>query len=314
MVWFFGKNNDNNDNQERLNEHDQQDNNDPYAPKEQDEELAMDLGTLQDIFSFSFIRGRPITNFLLAILWSIGLPILLYHILLPHLGQVLAMIIASSPPLAIVVLRIFKEKAVDILGIVAGLSFLISGIISIAEPDEKTSAICESIIPLLVGVFCLASLIPLRIGHFESRPLIFQVANQVMPRQEEDENLNEYDHRRRRRQQPSTKRQKLDYLYTHMSRFRQDMRVMTACWGITLVVTFIVKVIVVLTNVDTGYAETVGYVVFGLATGLMILFTWFYTKVVKRHVTDSTKEGLHNATWGVQTMGNTFGQVVGGGG
>lgn len=73
-----------------------------YAPKRQDEDIAMDLGTLQDIFSFGFMRGRPILNFFLAILWSIGLPILLYNILKPYIGQVLAMIVASVPPLGIV--------------------------------------------------------------------------------------------------------------------------------------------------------------------------------------------------------------------
>jgi hypothetical protein len=73
-----------------------------YAPQRRDEEQPMDLGDLQDIFSFSFMRGRPIWNFILAILWSIGLPILLYNILKPYTGQVLAMIIASAPPLIIV--------------------------------------------------------------------------------------------------------------------------------------------------------------------------------------------------------------------
>lgn len=75
-----------------------------YAPGEQNPDLPMDLGTLQDIFSFEFIRGRPILNFILAILWSVGLPILLYHVLRPYIGQVLAMIVASCPPLAIVIL------------------------------------------------------------------------------------------------------------------------------------------------------------------------------------------------------------------
>lgn len=73
-----------------------------YAPQRRDEEQPMDLGDLQDIFSFSFMKGRPIWNFILAILWSVGLPILLYNILKPYTGQVLAMIIASAPPLAIV--------------------------------------------------------------------------------------------------------------------------------------------------------------------------------------------------------------------
>lgn len=75
-----------------------------YAPKQQDEEQPMDLGTLQDIFSFSFMRGRPILNFIMAILWSVGLPVLLYNVLKPYTGQVLAMIIASAPPFAIVIM------------------------------------------------------------------------------------------------------------------------------------------------------------------------------------------------------------------
>lgn len=75
-----------------------------HAPKQQDEEQPMDLGTLQDIFSFSFMRGRPILNFILAILWSVGLPVLLYNVLKPYTGQVLAMVIASAPPLAIVIM------------------------------------------------------------------------------------------------------------------------------------------------------------------------------------------------------------------
>lgn len=74
-----------------------------YAPQRRDEEAPMDLGDLQDVFSFSFMKGRPVLNFLLAILWSVGLPILIYNILKPHIGQVLAMIVASAPPLAIVV-------------------------------------------------------------------------------------------------------------------------------------------------------------------------------------------------------------------
>lgn len=73
-----------------------------YSLQEQDEEQPMDLGTLQDIFSFSFMKGRPIFNFILAILWSIGLPLLLYNLLRPYIGQVLAMVTASAPPLAIV--------------------------------------------------------------------------------------------------------------------------------------------------------------------------------------------------------------------
>lgn len=119
MVWPFNKENKVNQEseggsssellQKRQNiekdeeEEDEYQNKFKYAPKRQDEEVAMDLGTLLDIFSFGFLRGRPILNFFIAILWSIGLPILLYNILKPIIGQVLAMIVASAPPLGIVV-------------------------------------------------------------------------------------------------------------------------------------------------------------------------------------------------------------------
>lgn len=69
----------------------------------QNEDMPMSLQDAQDIMNFKFVTGRPIMNFILAVLWSIGLPILLYHILQPRIGQVAGMIIASLPPLAIVV-------------------------------------------------------------------------------------------------------------------------------------------------------------------------------------------------------------------
>lgn len=108
MVWPF--NNKKEEEQETLNKVEEVEESDEfvgkykYAPQRRDEEQPMDLGELQDIFSFNFIRGRPILNFFLAILWSIGIPILLYHILKPYIGQVLAMIVASAPPLFIVIM------------------------------------------------------------------------------------------------------------------------------------------------------------------------------------------------------------------
>lgn len=87
----------------QLREPQQEHQNQRYRLNEQDEDLPMDLGSLQDIFTFRFFEGRPITNIIMAILWSIGLPILLYQLLKPRLGQVVAMIIASCPPLVIVI-------------------------------------------------------------------------------------------------------------------------------------------------------------------------------------------------------------------
>ncbi|KAG0909058.1 hypothetical protein G6F33_009139 [Rhizopus arrhizus] len=294
-----------------------------YSLQEQNDEQPMDLGTLQDIFSFSFMKGRPIFNFILAILWSIGLPLLLYNLLRPYIGQVLAMVSASAPPLAIVIIRMIRDRTFDPLGCVAGLSFLISGILSIAEPDEKISTICESIIPFILGLSCIISIIPIKIGSFELKPLVFQLANQIMPRTEDDEELKKQDIHRLTRK--SLGQKKLDYLYDNMARFRQDMRYMTFTWGILLILSCIVKVVIVLTSSSLTKAQLYGWILFGLTTFFMTVFTWIYTKVIKGHVIsqvafwkekkeeemDKTVEAAHNANWGVNTMSNAYGQVIG---
>jgi hypothetical protein len=70
---------------------------------EQNPDGPMSMGDMQDVMYFKFVMGKPMLNFILAVLWSIGLPILLYHLLRPKIGQIAGMIVASLPPLAIVV-------------------------------------------------------------------------------------------------------------------------------------------------------------------------------------------------------------------
>ncbi|KAI7899374.1 uncharacterized protein BX663DRAFT_521533 [Cokeromyces recurvatus] len=297
-----------------------------HAPQRRDEEQPMDLGDLQDIFSFSFMKGRTIWNFFLAILWSIGLPILLYHILKPYIGQVLAMITASAPPLAIVIIRMVKDSTFDPLGCVAGVSFLISGILSIAEPDEKVSAICEGLVPLFIGVCCMISVIPIKIGKYEFKPLVFQFTNQVMPRNEEEELQKQDDYRLTNIQKGEQGRKKLDYFYDNMAKFRHDMRFMTVTWGALLILAFIIKVVIVMTSTDIWKAQVYGYILFGLTTFFMMIFTWFYTKIVKGHIIsqitfwkeeqeykplDKRTETVQNVNWGIHSMSNAFGQVAG---
>ncbi|ORE22874.1 hypothetical protein BCV71DRAFT_166640, partial [Rhizopus microsporus] len=244
-----------------------------------------DLSSLQDIFTFQFVQGRPITNIIMAILWSIGLPILLYELLKPRLGQVVAMIIASCPPLVIVISRMLKTRKLDVLGFVAGVSFLISGIISISQPSPQVSSICESIVPLLVGVFCLISLLPIKIGKFELRPLVFEVTSQLMPRTERNEELLAKD--KQRLHNPRDAKNKgglLDWVYGHMAKIRNDLRILTACWGIELVVGFIVKAIVASTSTDISKAQHFGYIFFTLATLGMMAVSFMFTKLMKRHV------------------------------
>ncbi|CAO0801661.1 unnamed protein product [Mucor circinelloides] len=311
----------------QLREQQEEHQNQRYRLQKQDEDLPMDLGSLQDIFTFKFFQGRPIANIIMAILWSIGLPILLYQLLKPRLGQVVAMIIASCPPLVIVISRMIKSRTLDVLGFVAGVSFLITGIISIAQPSPAVSSICESIAPLLIGVFCILSLFPIKIGTFELRPLVFQITNQLMPRPPVDEKLAEQDEQRLQQQQQHQQKQQindksktLNWVYTHMAKVRNDLRILTACWGTMLIVGFIIKAIIASTNTDISKAQNFGYIFFTVATVGMVVVSWLFTKIMKRHVKDEAdnmqrrnaghSEGYENAQWGIQAMSTGFNQIV----
>lgn len=174
-----------------------------------------------------------------------------------------------------------------------------------------------------MGLSCIISIIPIKIGSFELKPLVFQLANQIMPRTEDDEELKKQDIHRLTRK--SLGQKKLDYLYDNMARFRQDMRYMTFTWGILLILSCIVKVVIVLTSSSLTKAQLYGWILFGLTTFFMTVFTWIYTKVIKGHVIsqvafwkekkeeemDKTVEAAHNANWGVNTMSNAYGQVIG---
>jgi hypothetical protein len=190
----------------------------------------------------------------------------------------------------------------------------------------------------LIGVFCLLSLVPIKIGNFELRPLIFQITNQLMPRPQASEQLTAEDEQRLRQKRTNItttsstnngtsanktattsktrdKSKVLDWVYTHMSKFRNDLRILTALWGIMLIVGFIVKAVIATRNEDISKAQNFGYYFFTLATLGMIILSWLYTKIMKKHVKDQAdnmqkSEGYNNVQWGIQAMSNGFNQVV----
>lgn len=149
------------------------------------------------------------------------------------------------------------------------------------------------------------------------------MANQIMPRNESEELTKQDD---TRLTTSSSGQKRLDYLYNNMAKFRHDMRIMTFSWGLLLIITFIVKVIIVMTATDMGRVQTYGFILFGITCFIMIIFTWIYTNIVKGHVfsqiafwkeeekhkkMDRPTETVQNVNWGVNSMSNVFSQVIG---
>lgn len=141
-----------------------------------------------------------------------------------------------------------------------------------------------------------------------------------MPRTSKGEELEAQDqerlHHATETLNKNDKSKTLNWVYTNMAKIRSDLRILTACWGIMLIVGFIVKTIIATTNSDISKAQHFGYIFFTVATVGMIAVSWLFTKIMKKHVKEKTdemmssSEGNDNMQWGIQAMSNGFNQVV----
>lgn len=107
----------------------------------------------------------------------------------------------------------------------------------------------------------------------------------------------------------------LDWVYTHMAKIRNDVRILTAGWGIILIIGFIVKAIIASTTTDISKAQNFGYIFFTLATVVMIVISCLFMKLMKKHVGEQSsemmREGYSNTQWGINTLSNGFNQIIG---
>jgi hypothetical protein len=181
------------------------------------------------------------------------------------------------------------------------------------------------------------SLLPWKFGQYTLRPLIFQIVQQVMPRGDGDveNNPNESQNTRQTAPEhaseietdthPKSKKAKLQYLYNNLPRFRRDMRVLTAVWGVTLMLNFVVKICLITSPATTEQVRAWGYAELGIVTVITAIFTFVYTRVVaSRSVQDfiEKRTGISGEAVGrtgnlaqdvnsdAQGFSNVYGQIM----
>lgn len=143
----------------------------------------------------------------------------------------------------------------------------------------------------MLGLFCLLSLLPWKFGRHTLQPLVFQIVRQIMPRGENDDEDKPNENQNFRQTapehvgdesdtQPKSKNAKLQWLYVNLPKFRRDMRVLTAVWGVTLMLNFVVKICLITSPATTDQVRTWGYAELGIVTLITAIFMFFYTRIV----------------------------------
>ncbi|CAG8708935.1 16920_t:CDS:1 [Dentiscutata erythropus] len=203
---------------------------------------------------------------LLMLFVDIILPLVLYMILSRFISVILALVISGIPPIISIILNFIFHRQVSITGILSLTGFIAGTIMSIIKGDARLYLLREPIMSCAVGLVLLITLIPIKVGSFQIRPLLFYyVKNLGMGNLEgltEDEPIPERWER---------------YWGTY-AELRRTFFVLTAVWGFGLILDAPARILVIYNTKTIDQAVYFGLIIGIVWVNCLILFTIIYVK------------------------------------
>lgn len=206
---------------------------------------------------------KAFVDMAIHMLFELVIPIALYYILRNFVSPLLALLLAGVPTAITVIVKGYKEKKVDMMGVLMLLGFVVSAILAFVQSDPKLYLLRESAMTLAMGVMLLLSLIPIRWHHHVLRPFMFYVARQIAI------SSNVLMH-------ANTVRDYWDWFWDYYPTFRHFLRAITGIWGLGLVSEFLVRVVLInsLEDVDDVVYYSNIYMLFVMiALGFITVFS-----------------------------------------
>ncbi|KAG9326018.1 hypothetical protein KVV02_008450, partial [Mortierella alpina] len=116
----------------------------------------------------------------ISMFFDVVLPIILYYILRSHMSTLAALLISSAPPAINCVAKFFIYRRVDPIGLLIIFGFVLSAILSVIDGNPRLLLLRDSFVTCASGLIFLASLVPIKIGKFQVRPLTYGVSAQML--------------------------------------------------------------------------------------------------------------------------------------
>lgn len=162
-------------------------------------------------------------------LFELVLPIVLYYVLRNFVSPLLALLLAGVPTAIAVVVKGYKERKVDMMGVLMLMGFVVSAVLAFVQSDPKLYLLRESAMTLAMGTMLILTLLPFRWRYHVLRPFMFYVARQIAISSNVLMNAN-------------TVREHWDWFWDYYATFRHFLRALTGIWGLGLVSEFLVRV------------------------------------------------------------------------
>ncbi|CAB4389422.1 unnamed protein product [Rhizophagus irregularis] len=124
---------------------------------------------------------KTILRVVLMILLEFALPIVLYYVLRIFMQEIWAFLISGVPPFIIAIFGLVGRKRVEIIGVLVLICLIFSAIVSLFYDNPKIQLLQKfmSLNLLPFNIIAMISIIPIKIGTFKMRPLLFYICKDL---------------------------------------------------------------------------------------------------------------------------------------
>ncbi|CAG8581516.1 17505_t:CDS:1 [Acaulospora morrowiae] len=206
------------------------------------------------------------------------LPIILYFILEKYLPVIWALVISGVPPLIVVIVGLIRHRRVDVLGVLIVFSFIVGAIVAGVQGDPRLYLLRESFITGVIGFVFLITLIPIKVGSFRMRPMVFYFSKDMATGGTFGSGGGHL--------QPITEDESIEARWERYwdsyPKFRQGFIVMTAVWGFGLLIEVVFRVIIIFRAPTIDQAVYIASIATYSWIALLVLFTIVYSRWMAR--------------------------------
>ena len=231
-----------------------------------------------------------IPRFILTILVDVILPVVIYFSLQKRIKPVYALLVAGTPPLAMVIIKGFISRTFDALGFLVFIAFLISAIVAVITHNPIVLLLEKSIVTGILSIIFALTLLPLSICRkwLHTKPFDYYFYQDLVPTKRHEvglpenifdnelENLDEHDDEIPTIRNLSTKEEVAkvyEWIYFHCSSFRTACYLITSIWSTGFLFEFLGRLLLIIFRLKIDKIIIYGHVILTSVTIIMILLT-----------------------------------------
>lgn len=230
-----------------------------------------------------------IPRFFLTILIDAILPLVIYVHLQKFVRPVYALLVASSPPFCMIIVKAIWFCTFDALGFLVFFSFIVTALVAIVSHNPLIILLEKSLITGILSIIFGVTMIPFEIcqKRFRWRPLAYYFYQDLVPTKRKDLGLNDLDivqiqfqHNQfkddlsieqfRHKQEVA---QVYEWLYANCSSFRYSCYSITSIWSIGYFLEFLTRITLIIAKYSINQIVIYGHIILSTITVIMIFLT-----------------------------------------